>query len=189
RYFLLTTTGAIRGLQVDQLGVIDMDGTLVEGELAPDRAEIVAMHSVLYRTRPDVGSVFHTHSPSATAFALANQALPARMEALLRFGQTHSIPVVPWGPRGSQTSVRGIEAVLADQTRTIAVLLANHGLLAFGPDPATTADIIIAIEETAQAELAAAALGGGTDLPVGAFDAVHASIAKALAKTGSSLQD
>ncbi|MCB0972686.1 MAG: MFS transporter, partial [Acidimicrobiales bacterium] len=149
RSFLLTTTGAIRGLEVDQLGVIDMDGTLVEGELAPDRAEIVAMHTVLYRTRPDVGSVFHTHSPGATAFALANEPLPARTEALLRFGQAHPIPVVPWGPRGSQASVRGIEAVLAEQPRTIAVLLANHGLLAFGPDPATTADLVIAIEETA----------------------------------------
>ena len=173
RYFLLTTTGTVRDLQADQLGVIDMDGGLVQGDLAPDRAEIVAMHAVLYRTRPDVGSVFHTHSPSATAFALANRPLPARIETLLRFGQSDPIPVVPWGPRGSQTSVRGISRVLEEQPSTTAVLLANHGLLAFGADPRATSDLIIAIEEAAEAELAAQLLGGGTDLPDGALDAVR----------------
>ena len=179
RHFLLTTTGAIRDLRTDQLGVIDMDGALVEGELTPDRAEIIAMHSVVYRDRADIRSIFHTHSPSVTAFALANRPLPARMETLLRFGQAHPIPVVPWGPRGSQTSVRGIAAALDEYPSTVAVLLANHGLLAFGADPQTTADLVIALEETAQAELAANAIGGGADLPDGALAAVRASMARA----------
>ena len=90
-----------------------------------------------------------------TAFALANRPLPCRAEPLLRFGQAEAVPVVPWGPRGSDVSVRGIAAALEQHPTTAAVLLANHGLLAFGADPLTTANLVIAIEEAAEAELAA----------------------------------
>jgi L-ribulose-5-phosphate 4-epimerase len=82
-----------------------------------------------------VGGVVHTHVPAATAFALAHRPQPCRTEQLLRFGQAEPVPVVPWGPRGSDVSVRGIASVLADSPTTNAVLLANHGLLAFGGDP------------------------------------------------------
>jgi L-fuculose-phosphate aldolase len=177
-HFLLTTTGTVRNLRPDQLGIVDMDGMLIEGELAADRAEIVAMHAVIYKARPDIGAVFHTHSPAATAFALARRSLPCRIESVLRFGQTDAVPVVPWGPRGSNVSVNGIAAALEERPTTAAVLLANHGLLAFSTDPSTTADLIIALEEAAEAELAACAIGGAEDLPEGALGAVHASMAR-----------
>jgi L-ribulose-5-phosphate 4-epimerase len=179
RHFLLTTTGTVRDLHADQLGVVDFDGNLLEGDLAPDRAEIIAMHSVVYTTRPDVGAVFHTHSPSVTAFALADRPLPSRIEALLRFGQADPIPVVPWGPRGSYISVRGITKTLDEHPTTTAVLLANHGLLAFGADPLAATDLVIALEEAAEAELAATMLGGGVDLPQDALHAVQASMQRA----------
>jgi L-ribulose-5-phosphate 4-epimerase len=59
------------------------------------------------------------------------------------------------------------------------VLLANHGLLAFGPDPAGTADLVIAIEENAEAVMAATLLGGSAPFPDCALDAVRASMASA----------
>ena len=137
------------------------------------------MHAVLYQSRPDVGAVMHTHSPSATAFAVAHRPLPCRTEALLRFGQTDDILVVPWGPRGSEVSVRGITALLQEDPRMSAALLANHGLLAFASDAMTTADLVIAIEESAEAEIAATILGGAVPFPDDAFDAVRASMARA----------
>jgi L-ribulose-5-phosphate 4-epimerase len=176
--FLLTTTGAVRHLRPDQVALVGLDGTVLEGELAPENAEIVAMHGVVYRQRPEVGAVIHTHSPAATAFALAHQELPCRAEPLLRFGQAEPVPLVPWGPRGSEVSVRGIEAVLGERPGTRAVLLANHGLLVFGPDPLATARLVVAIEEAAESELAAAALGGAKDFPPGALEAVRASMAR-----------
>ncbi|MHB1172873.1 MAG: class II aldolase/adducin family protein [Lacisediminihabitans sp.] len=136
--FLLTTTGMVRGLRADQLATVSLDGEVLDGVLGPENAEIVAMHSVIYKTREDVGGVIHTHSPAATAFALAHRPLPCRAEPLLRFGQAEPVPVVPWGPRGSDVSVRGI----------------------------------------AEAELAAAAIGGALDFPEGALDAVRASMAR-----------
>ena len=171
--FLLTTTGTIRGLRADQLARVTLDGQVVEGELGPENTEIIAMHSTVYTTRPDVAAIIHTHSPAATAFALAHQPLPCRAEPLLRFGQAQSIPVVAWGPRGSEVSARSIAGVLAEHPTTNAVLLANHGLLAFGPDPVATARLITAIEETAEAEIAAASIGGAVDFPAGALEAVQ----------------
>jgi len=176
--FVLTTTGAVRDLRPDQLATVGIDGRVLDGELGPENAEIVAMHSVIYTTRPDVGGIIHTHSPAATAFALAHRPLPCRAEPLLRFGQAEPVPVVPWGPRGSDVSVRGIREALEKSSTTAAVLLANHGLLAFASDPIAAARLIVAIEEAAEAELSAEVIGGAVDFPEGALDAVRASMAR-----------
>lgn len=176
--FALTTTGMVRELRPDQVATVDLDGTVLQGELAPENAEIVAMHAVVYRARPEVGGIIHTHSPSATAFALANRELPCRVEPLLRFGQAEPVPVVAWGPRGSEVSVRGIAAVLEQRPTTSAVLLANHGLLVFGADAMAAARLVVAIEEAAEAELAAAAVGGAVDFPAGALEQVRQSMGR-----------
>ena len=177
-HFLLTP-GLIRDLRAEELAIVRKDGQVVHAALRSSSVEIISMHGVLYRLRPDVNAVMHTHSPSATAFAVAHRPLPCRTEALLRFGQADDILVVPWGPRGSDVSVRGIAEVLRQQPTTSAVLLANHGLLAFGPDAASAADLVIAIEESAEAVMAAAILGGAVPFPDGALDDVRASIATA----------
>ena len=175
--FALTTTGVVRDLRADQVAVVTTDAEVLDGALSADNAEIVSMHAVVYRARPELGAVIHTHSPAATAFALAQRELPCRAEPLLRFGQAEAVPVVAWGPRGSEVSVRGIAAALDEHPSTSAVLLANHGLLAFGADPMATARLVVAIEESAEAELAARALGGAVDLPAGALEAVRESMA------------
>ncbi|MET7458059.1 class II aldolase/adducin family protein [Streptomyces sp. NPDC005574] len=174
----LLTPGFVHELRPGDLAAVSLDGRVLEGELRSVSAEIIAMHSTVYRGRPHVGAVIHTHSPSATAFAVAHRPLPCRTEPMLRFGQPEEVPVVPWGPRGSDVSVRGIVDVLERRPTTSAALLANHGLIVFGPDPAATAHLVVAIEESAEAEIAAAAIGGAVDFPEGALAAVRASIAR-----------
>ncbi|WP_054811906.1 class II aldolase/adducin family protein [Nocardia arizonensis] len=175
----LLTPGFVRDLHADQVSVIGVDGRVIEGRLRSASAEIVNMHGVVYRARPEVGAVLHTHSPASTAFAVAHRPLPCRTEPMLRFGQAEEVPVVPWGPRGSDVSVRGVAEVLDNRPTTSAVLLANHGLLVFGPDLDGAAELLIAIEESAEAELAARALGGAVDFPATALAAVRASMARA----------
>ena len=85
--FALTSAGVVRELTSAQLAVVSLGGEVLAGALAPENAEIVAMHSAVYRARPGAGAVIHTHSPAATAFALAHRPLPCRTEPLLRFGQ------------------------------------------------------------------------------------------------------
>jgi len=175
---LLTVEGHIRGLQPDGLALVRLDGTVLEGTLDPGNAEIITMHSEVYKARPEVGGIIHTHSPHLLAFAMANRPLPDRYEALLRFGQAEDVPVVPWAPRGSERSVSGIIDALARQPGTQAVLLGNHGVLVFGPAPREAAALLTVLEEAAEAELAAAPLGGAVGFPAGALEDVRALMAR-----------
>jgi L-fuculose-phosphate aldolase len=61
----------------------------------------------------------------------------------------------------------------------MAVLLGNHGVLAFGPDPAGARALLVVLEEAARGELAATALGGSREFPDGALDDVRRSMARA----------
>ncbi|MHB1737896.1 MAG: class II aldolase/adducin family protein [Actinomycetes bacterium] len=178
---LLTVDGQVRDLSPNRLALVGLDGTVVEGDLDPSNAEIVSMHSEVYRVRPEVGGIIHTHSPHLLAFAMAGRELACRYEALLRFGQAESVPVVPWAPRGSERSVSGIIDVLGQHPGTQAVLLGNHGALVLGRDPLHAASLLTVLEEAAEAELAALPLGGAVDFPASALADVRASMARARA--------
>ena len=159
------------------LALVRFDGEVEEGELLPSVGEIVGRHAAVYRCRAEVGAVVHTHSPAVTAFALAHEPLPCRYEALLRHGQAGPVAVVPWAPRGSPALVEGITAALGAQPGTSALLLANHGVVAFSTSPARAAALIVVLEEAARAELAAAvSLGGAKDFPPGALEDVRSSM-------------
>jgi L-ribulose-5-phosphate 4-epimerase len=167
---LLTSGGLLSNLTQEQLTVVTFDGDVIEGTLDPTTREIVSMHAGVYRTRPDVSAVIHTHSPHVTSFALAHQPLPCAYEAFLRFGVTDDIPVADWAPRGSRESVANIVEQLEQHPTIPAVLLANHGLLAFGRNPLSTVFLIIAMEEAAELTLRARTLGGEKGFPAGALE-------------------
>ncbi|MDQ4129436.1 MAG: class II aldolase/adducin family protein [Actinomycetota bacterium] len=169
---LMTSTGLVQEMEPDALAVVRLDGRVEDGELTPSTQQIVPMHSAVYRARGGVAAVVHTHSPHLTAFALAARALPCRYEPLLRLGQIEAVPVVAWAPRGSDAFVAGVEQALALYPGTLALLLANHGLLGFGSSPAVAAKLVILLEEAAEAELRAAALGGAKDFPLAATEEV-----------------
>jgi L-fuculose-phosphate aldolase len=88
----------------------------------------------------------------------------------IRFGIVEDIPVTLWAPRGSAESVSHIVDQLKAHPGIPAVLLGNHGLLAFGPTPAAAAQIIIIMEEAAEMTLAARSLGGAQPFPEGALE-------------------
>lgn len=171
---LLTARGNIRTLAPDELAVTDFEGNASDGALESTTREIVSMHAGVYRERADVQAVIHTHSPHVTSFALAHQPLPCRYEALLRFGVTEDIPVAAWGPRGSEESVRAIVETVHAHPGIPAVLLANHGLLAFSSDIMATAQLVVAMEEGAETTLDAVPLGGAKPFPEGALEQVRA---------------
>jgi L-fuculose-phosphate aldolase len=148
---LVATVNCMHDLGPDDLAVIRLDGTVAEGDLAEMSPEVVALHTGVYRVRPQVGAVIHTHSPHLLAFALAQRPLPARYEPLRRLGQAEEVPVAP--------SAGGTIRLIKARPGTQAVLLGDHGVLAVGPDTETTVSLLVALEEAAEAELRAAALG------------------------------
>jgi len=167
---LLTSVSHLTHITQEQSVVVTFDGEVVEGTIDPTTREIVGMHSCVYREREDVQAVIHTHSPRATSFALAHQPLPCVYEAFLRFGITEDVPVAQWAPRGSQEAVAYIVQQLKEHPTASALLLANHGLLAFSSDPLTTAQLIIIMEESAQLTLDARTIGGEKPFPPGALE-------------------
>ena len=162
--FLMTSVSNFSQMKPENIVTLDLNGNVVEGEIAPTAAEVIQMHAVVYRNRSEVGSVLHTHSPFATAFAVCSRTLPLFYEAEVRNDILDGVPLAGYGPRGSDASVKNIESVLGQYDRIKGLLLENHGVLAFAGNAqgAVTANLII--EETAQLALYAEGLGGPTIL-------------------------
>jgi L-ribulose-5-phosphate 4-epimerase len=160
---LFTSAPSLRGITAAGIARVGLDGTLREGQLPPIQGAVVAMHTAMYADNPDVGCVVHTHSPYATAFAVANRPIGCWIEALAMFGLPDGVPVAGYAPRGSDEAVASIRAAV--RPGTPAVLLANHGVLVFH----RTVDLAIlvggVVEEAAQAAINAAAAGGAVELP------------------------
>jgi L-fuculose-phosphate aldolase len=119
----------------------------------------------MYADNPDVGCVLHTHSPYATAYAVAQRAIGCWVEALAMFGLPDGVPVAGYGPRGSAEAVASIRAAVMPGVP--AVLLANHGVLIFHRTPELAITVGGVVEEAAQAGINAACLGGPVEIPVG----------------------
>jgi L-ribulose-5-phosphate 4-epimerase len=166
---VLTGASSLRAVSPELLAVVTLDGRVLEGQLNPSTAEVAAMHACIYRSRENVGAVIHTHSPAVTAYALANEPLPCAYEAVLRQGCYEAVPVSAWAPRGSDESVGNIVEQVRAHPAVPAVLLGNHGLLAFSADARRTADLVVALEEAAGMTRAAGSLGGARPFPPDAF--------------------
>jgi L-fuculose-phosphate aldolase len=155
---------------------VGLDGTLLEGDLPPIQGAVVAMHTAMYADSAQVGCVLHTHSPYATAYAVANCRIGCWIEALAMFGLPDGVPVAGYGPRGSEQAVANIRSAVIPGVP--AVLLANHGVLVFHRTP----DLAIltggVVEEAAQAGLNAAGIGGPVEVPA---DLREAALQRAMA--------
>ena len=159
-----TSAPSLRGLGPGGVVRLSLDGTLLEGELPPIQGAVVAMHTAMYEDRPDVGCVIHTHSPYATAFAVANRRIDCWIEALAMFGLADGVPVAAYGPRGSAQAVANIRRAV--RPGVPAVLLANHGVLVFHRTPDLAILIGGVVEEAAQAAINASAVGGPAEIPL-----------------------
>ena len=66
-------------LRPEHMVITDLDGQIVEGHLKP--SSDTASHLYIYRRRPEVGGIVHTHSPYATAFAAVKRPIPVYLTA------------------------------------------------------------------------------------------------------------
>jgi L-ribulose-5-phosphate 4-epimerase len=167
---LYTAAGSLTAFPEDAMARLDLEGRVLEGEVPPVAAAVIAMHTAIYRERPETGCVIHTHSPYATAFAVAGRPIEGWTEGFGIFG-IEGVPVAAYGPRGSQQAIDNIRAAI--DARSKAVLLANHGVLAWAPEPAAAVMLGVVIEEAAQAAIYASAIGGPKAVP---HELLHASL-------------
>ena len=157
-----TAGPSLRNHPVSAVARVGLDGTLLEGELPPIQGAVIAMHTAMYADHRDVGCVLHTHSPFATAYAVARRPIGCWVEALAMFGLAAGVPVAGYGPRGSAEAVANIRAAVIPGVP--AVLLANHGVLVFHRTPELAILVGGVVEEAAQAGINASALGGPVEI-------------------------
>jgi L-ribulose-5-phosphate 4-epimerase len=131
-------------LTAGDIVVIDFEGDPVEGEGVPS-SETLA-HLAVYRARPDVGAVVHTHSIYASALAVAGlEILPLIDEQVVILGG--SVPVAEYATAGTQDLADKVAAALGEGG---AVLLRNHGVLGVGADLEEAAIACELVERLAQ---------------------------------------
>jgi L-fuculose-phosphate aldolase len=116
----------------------------------------VRFHVWIYRQRPDVKAILHTHAPYASALAATGKPLEiAHMDSSMLWGTAH-LPEWPGVPVADDEG-RIISGALGD-AKTI--LLANHGLLAAGSSIEEAAYLAVFFERAARMQLLAMAAGG-----------------------------
>jgi L-fuculose-phosphate aldolase len=126
-------------------------------------------HLWVYRARPDVQAIVHTHPPAASALAAAEVPLVvAHMDATPLFDDTAFLPAWP----GLPTADREGEIIAGALQGKHALLLAHHGLLAAGRSVAEAAFLAVFMERMARQQLDAAKVGGAR--PIDADEARRA---------------
>lgn len=141
-------------LTPDMIVVTDLQGNQLEGHLKASSE--TRLHLEVYRLRPDVHAVVHDHSPFATAFAIAR--LPIATQAYTEMIFLYDrIPVVAYGTPGTAKITAGLDRYIH---QTDIFLLANHGVVAIGPDVVTAYQRAEAVESMAKTLAIARLLGG-----------------------------
>jgi L-ribulose-5-phosphate 4-epimerase len=146
-------------LRPEHLVVLDVDGKRIEGGLSP--SSDTASHLYIYRHRPDVRGVVHTHSPYATAFAALGKPIPVYLTAIAdEFGGP-----IPCGGfaliGGEQIGQVVVEAIGASP----AVLLKNHGVFTVGASVEAAVKAAVMVEDVARTVWIALQLGQPDEIP------------------------
>jgi L-ribulose-5-phosphate 4-epimerase len=140
-------------LTPDKMVVLDLDGKIVEGTLKP--SVDTATHLYIYRQRPDVNGIVHTHSPFATAFAAVGRPIPPVLTAICdEFGG--EIPLGRFSPIGDEAI--GMEVVRSIGTSP-AILMQNHGVFTVGKSAKEAVKAAVMVEDAARTVYYAMQLG------------------------------
>src|SRR5579864_3078413 len=151
---LTTPTCLSKGMMTpDDLVVADMEGRPLSGSRPPSTE--LAMHLLIYRLRPDVYAICHAHPPIATGFAAAGVPLDKAIlsEAVLSLG---CVPLAPYGTPGTTELCDSIEPLLRNYD---SILMANHGVVTYGPDLLTAFFRMETVEHFAHVSLVTQLLG------------------------------
>jgi L-fuculose-phosphate aldolase len=141
-------------ITADNLLLVDEDLRVLEGEGMPNPAN--RFHSWLYRKRPDIQCIVHTHAPHASALAMLEVPLEiAHMDTCVLYGQVAFLGKWPGIPVGNEEG-EIISSALGDKK---AILLAHHGLLVAGASVEEACVLGVMFERAARLQLLAMAAG------------------------------
>lgn len=156
---LATPTMTCKGrMTEDCLALTDMDGKPLNDKKASSE---LAMHLLIYQIRPEIRAVCHAHPPHGTAFAVAGLAIdqPILSEVILTLG---CVPLTAYGTPSTNELTEAMRPFIPHHN---ALLMANHGAVAYGADLWQAFDRLETLEHTAKIAILARTLGGANDLP------------------------
>lgn len=133
--------------------VMDQKGTIIEGARKPSSDTDAILY--IFEKRPDVNGIIHTHQPYATAISLIQDQLEVNLTTL---GNACGgpVPVTPFSSAGSvEMGIDTVEHI----GESLAVILAQHGVITIGKDVRQALYAAVYLEECAKGYLAARAVG------------------------------
>lgn len=147
--------------------VVNMDGVVVEGTLKP--SSDTASHLYIYRHRPDVNGIVHTHSPYATAFAALGRPIPCCLTAIAdEFGGP--IPCAGFALIGSEAIGKQVVEHIGSSR---AVLLKQHGVFTIGETAEAAVKAAVMVEDVAKTVWLALQMGEVQELDPEAIERLH----------------
>ncbi len=161
---LATPTQMSKGrMSEDSLALTDIEGKPLNDRKASSE---LLMHLLIYQERADVNSVVHAHPPNGTAFAVAGLAIdqPILSEVILTLG---CVPLADYGTPSTNELTEAMRPLVKHHN---ALLMANHGAVAYGADVWQAFDRLETLEHTAKITILSRLLGGSKSLPVDAIE-------------------
>jgi len=161
---LATPTQMSKGrMTEDSLALTDIEGKPLNDKRASSE---LLMHLLIYREREDVKAVCHAHPPNGTAFAVAGLAIdqPVLSEVILTLG---CVPLADYGTPSTNELTDAMQPLVKHHN---ALLMANHGAVAYGADVWQAFDRLETLEHTAKITILSRLLGGHRSLPVDAIE-------------------
>jgi L-fuculose-phosphate aldolase len=133
-------------LEPGDVVLVDVDGGLIEGSLEPSSE--TPMHTRIYRARPEVEAVVHTHSIYATTLACLGWPIPPVHYMLTTLSEDGRIPLAPYTTYGTE-ELAGYAAEALGESRN-ACLLQNHGTITVGESAEEAFSRTVVLEEMAE---------------------------------------
>ncbi len=159
--FLCTPTGVSKGFMTPEyICKVDAKGNVISANGNFKPSSEIKMHMRVYEQRPDVKSVVHAHPIYATSFAIAGIPLtqPIMPEAVIALG---CVPIAEYGTPSTMEIPDAVEKYLPYFD---AVLLANHGALAYSDSLLAAYHKMESLEFYAELLFKAKQLGGPKEL-------------------------
>ena len=142
-------------LKPSQMIICDLDGKVLEGELAP--SSDTQTHAYIYRHMSHINGIVHTHSNYAAAWTAIHKAIPCALTAAAdEFGG--EIPLGPFALIGDDAIGKGVVETLSGH-RSTAVLMKNHGVFSIGKDATAAVKSAVMCEDVAKTMWIAQTLG------------------------------
>jgi L-fuculose-phosphate aldolase len=158
----------------EDMVIVDLDGRQLEG--SRNVTSELSMHLAVYHHRDDVGAVVHSHPPVATAFACAGRGLEEMLcqEAVMTLGV---VPLAAYATTGTSEVAASLVPFLPFHD---AILMANHGAVAYGSTLLEAFQKMETVEHLAQIALVAHQLGAPRILKQEEIDQLRDAKAKYL---------